>query len=152
MRRRSCRVGSRGVCKAANCAVLLLWLGAAAAVGTAADTGIAGGLFTQVQAARGRVLYDQYCTACHGAKLEGNPGAPLAGPAFLSRWADGQHSLDDLFYIVRTLMPYNAPASLTRQQYADVTAYILSMNDYPAGEAELPPSAAALKKVTLQPR
>jgi hypothetical protein len=71
---------------------------------------------------------------------------------FLSRWADGQHTLDDLFYIVRTQMPYSAPGSLAKQQYADVVAFVLQMNGYPAGEAELTPSAAALKKITLQPR
>ena len=95
-------------------------------------------------------MYDQYCTACHGARLEGNPGAPLVGATFPTRWADGQHTLDDLFYVVRTLMPYNAPGTLTRQQNADVVAYILKVNGYSAGENELPPNTAALKKVTLE--
>jgi hypothetical protein len=90
--------------------------------------------------------------SCHGGRLQGNPAAPLAGAAFVSRWADGQHTLDDLLYIMRTLMPYNAPASLTKQQYADVLAYVLKVNGYPAGEAELVPSAAVLKHITLQPR
>ena len=110
------------------------------------------GLFTEAQATRGERLYEQYCTACHGARLQGNPAAPLVGAVFESRWADGQHTLDDLFYIVRTQMPYNAPGSLAKQQYADVVAYVLKMNGYAAGQAELAPSAAALKKITLQPR
>jgi mono/diheme cytochrome c family protein len=97
-------------------------------------------------------LYEQYCRSCHGGRLQGNPAAPLAGAAFTSRWADGRHTLDDLLYIMRTLMPYNAPASLTKQQYADVLAYVLKVNGYPAGEAELIPSAAVLKHITLQPR
>jgi hypothetical protein len=49
-------------------------------------------------------------------------------------------------------MPYDAPGSLTKQQYADVVAYVLKMNGYAAGEAELTPSAAALKKINLQSR
>ena len=128
--------------------VLLAGCAGSASRAWAADVG----LFTEAQAARGRAIYEQYCVACHGARLEGNPGAPLAGAAFISRWADGNHTLDDLFYIVRSLMPYNAPGSLSRQQNADVTAYILKANDYPVGETELPPVTAVLKKVTLQPR
>jgi S-disulfanyl-L-cysteine oxidoreductase SoxD len=110
------------------------------------------GLYSEAQATRGERLYEQYCITCHGAKLQGNPAAPLAGVVFLARWADGQHTLDDLFYIVRTQMPYNAPGSLAKQQYADVVAYVLKVNAYPAGEVELTPSSDALKKVTLQPR
>jgi S-disulfanyl-L-cysteine oxidoreductase SoxD len=119
---------------------------------TAAEPGSNAAVYTEAQAMRGERLYEQYCTACHGARLQGNPAAPLVGAVFESRWADGQHTLDDLFYIVRTQMPYNAPGSLAKQQYADVVAYVLKMNGYVAGEAELTPSAAALKKITLQPR
>ncbi|HYL19372.1 MAG TPA: cytochrome c [Burkholderiales bacterium] len=111
-----------------------------------------GGLYSATQAARGEALYEQYCMACHGAKLQGNPAAPLAGPVFQGRWADGQHTLDDLFYIVRTQMPYSAPGSLAKQQYADVIAYVLKMNGYDEGETELTPIASTLKKITLQPR
>ena len=111
-----------------------------------------GGFYSAAQAVRGEALYEQYCMACHGAKLQGNPAAPLAGAVFQGRWADGQHTLDDLFYIVRTQMPYSAPGSLARQQYADVVAYMLKMNGYEAGETELTPIASTLKKITLQPR
>ena len=118
----------------------------------AAEPAVDAGLYTAAQAERGEQLYDQMCSACHGAKLQGNPAAPLSGPVFLGRWADGQHTLDDLFYIVRTQMPYNAPGTLTRQQYADVVAYVLKANAFPAGDTELVPSGTALKKVTLYPR
>jgi len=111
-----------------------------------------GGFYSAAQAVRGEVLYEQYCMTCHGAKLEGNPAAPLAGPVFQGCWADGQHTLDDLFYIVRTQMPYSAPGSLAKQQYVDVIAYVLKMNGYEPGETELTPIASTLKKITLQPR
>jgi len=118
-----------------------------------ADTAaVESALFTTAQAERGRLLYDEHCVTCHGARLEGNPAAALAGPAFLGRWADGQHTLDDLFYIIRSQMPYNEPGKLAKQQYADVLAYMLKANGYAAGEAELPPGGAALKKITLSPR
>jgi mono/diheme cytochrome c family protein len=118
-----------------------------------ADTAsVASALFTSAQADRGRLLYDEHCMTCHGARLEGNPAAPLAGPVFLGRWADGQHTLDDLFYIIRSQMPYNEPGKLTKQQYADILAYLLQANGYAAGVAELPPGGAALKTITLSPR
>jgi mono/diheme cytochrome c family protein len=108
-------------------------------------------VYTAAQSARGEETYQQYCAACHGARLQGTPAAPLTGEAFRGRWEDGKHTLDDLYYIIRSLMPNNAPGSLSRAQYADVVAYILSVNNYPAGDAELVPKAAAMKALTLQP-
>ncbi len=109
------------------------------------------GLYTPEQSARGEEAYQQYCSVCHGARLQGNPAAPLTGETFRGRWEDGKHTLDDLFYIIRSLMPNNAPGSLSRPQYADIVAYILKVNNYPAGERELEPRAAAMKGVTLAP-
>ena len=130
---------------------LLGCLAWAALGGPAAHSQNPPGLFTEAQAIRGEVAYQQHCSTCHGPRLEGNPAAPLTGATFRARWEDGQHTLDDLFYIVRSLMPNNAPGSLGKAQYADVVAYILKINGYPAGESELVPAAAVMKAVTLQP-
>ena len=126
-------------------ACLVAWRGAAAGEGNT------DGLYSDAQAARGESVYQQYCAVCHGPSLQGNPAAPLTGAAFRARWEDGKHTLDDLFFIVRSLMPNNAPGSLSKAQYADVVAYILKVNGYLAGDAELIPTAAAMKRVTLQP-
>jgi cytochrome c5 len=109
------------------------------------------GLYSPAQAARGEETYQQFCSACHGAGLQGSPAAPLTGESFRARWEDGKHSLDDLYYIVRSLMPHNAPGSLSKAQYADVVAFILKVNNYPAGEQELVPKSSVMKVVTLQP-
>jgi mono/diheme cytochrome c family protein len=128
--------------------VCLAWLvGAAGAV----ETENTSGLYNEAQAGRGEELYRQNCSICHGARLQGTPAAPLTGEAFRGRWEDGKHTLDDLYYIIRSLMPNNAPGSLSKAQYADVVAYILKINNYPAGEAELVPKAASMKAVILQP-
>ena len=108
-------------------------------------------LYSEKQAARGEETYQQFCSACHGARLQGTPAAPLTGEAFRGRWEDGKHTLDDLYYIIRSLMPNNAPGSLSKSQYADVVAFILKVNNYPAGEEELVPKAPEMKAVTLQP-
>jgi mono/diheme cytochrome c family protein len=109
------------------------------------------GLYTPEQSVRGEESYQQYCAVCHGVRLQGNPAAPLTGDAFRGRWEDGKHTLDDLYYIIRSLMPNNAPGSLSRAQYADIVAFILKVNNYPVGSEELQPKAAAMKAVTLQP-
>jgi len=118
----------------------------------ASMAGAGEGLYSAAQAARGKELYQQFCAACHGARLQGTPAAPLTGEAFRGRWEDGRHTLDDLYYIIRSLMPNNAPGSLSKAQYADVVAFILQVNHYPAGEHELVPQAAAMKGVTLEPQ
>ena len=109
------------------------------------------GLYSTVQAARGEETYQQFCAACHGVRLQGTPAAPLTGEAFRGRWEDGKHTLDDLYYIIRSLMPNTAPGSLSKAQYADVVAFILKVNNYPAGEAELEPKASDMKAVVLLP-
>ena len=109
------------------------------------------GLYTPEQSARGESSYQQNCAACHGARLQGNPAAPLTGEAFRGRWEDGKHTLDDLYYIIRSLMPNNAPGSLSRAEYVDIVTFILKVNNYPVGDEELQPKGAAMKAVILQP-
>ncbi len=46
-------------------------------------------------------------------------------------------------------MPATAPGSLSPEQTADVIAYLLSVGKYPAGAADLPAKAEALKTITL---
>ena len=126
-------------------------LGAFGGQAMAEDAANEGRIYSEAQALRGEELYQQYCSLCHGARLQGNPAAPLTGEAFRGRWEDGKHTLDDLYYIIRSLMPNTAPGSLSKAQYADVVAYILKINNYPAGEVELVAKPAAMKTVILQP-
>jgi S-disulfanyl-L-cysteine oxidoreductase SoxD len=108
------------------------------------------GFFSEAQAARGQALFDEHCPACHGAQLQGAAAVALTGPTFQAHWADGQHTVDDLFYIVRTQMPYTEPGKLSRQQYIDIIAYVLKVNSFPAGDRELPATPSHLKKLVLQ--
>ena len=130
---------------------ILMRCGASLALAFGACAAIAEGVYNDVQAGRGEALYQEHCGACHGSQLQGSPAAPLTGAKFSERWEDGKHTLDDLYYIIRSLMPNTAPGSLSKPQYADIVAYILKVNGYPAGEAELVPKAADMKAVVLQP-
>ncbi len=51
--------------------------------------------------------------------------------------------------MIQKLMPATAPGSLTRPQAADLLAYILSYNKFPAGKTELPSDEDSLKKLTV---
>jgi sugar lactone lactonase YvrE/mono/diheme cytochrome c family protein len=106
------------------------------------------GIYTDAQAERGAAAYAQHCQACHGAQLAGTGEAkPLAGPEFLSSW-DGL-SLGELFERTRATMPLDSPASLAREQYADILAYMLKFNGFPAGQAELDKRTEVLNAIRL---
>jgi mono/diheme cytochrome c family protein len=105
-------------------------------------------LYTAAQAGRGQAQYTQQCASCHGQSLEGIEIAPpLAGPDFVDKWT-GQ-SMGDLFERIRTTMPKNKPGSLTREAVADITAYILSVNQYPAGSTDLPADTQPLRGIRI---
>ena len=107
-------------------------------------------VFTAEQAKRGEVLYQFICARCHGAALTGIEAAPpLAGATFTASWSGAP--LSDLFERIRVSMPQDKPGSLSRQQTADVVAYILSFNKAPTGQTELPGDAEVLKAVNIAP-
>jgi hypothetical protein len=47
-------------------------------------------------------------------------------------------------------MPQNAPGKLTKQQNADILAYVLSFNKFPAGKTELYRQAEMLKEILFE--
>jgi mono/diheme cytochrome c family protein len=94
------------------------------------------GVFTEDQAKRGEDFYSRACAACHGQDLMGGEMAPgLADPQFRSNW-DGV-PVGELFERIRVSMPADNPGGLTRQQYADVLAFVFSRSGFPKGTTEL---------------
>lgn len=104
-----------------------------------------GGGYTTAQASRGATVYTQSCLSCHGANLQGESGPPLAGQTF--RQAYGAGTAAQLYDFISRQMPQNKPASLSQQQYLDVTAYMLSRNGLPPGNAPL--QIGSLSQVSL---
>ena len=106
------------------------------------------GVYTDEQATRGEVRYEQECATCHLADLLGDGIAPaLTGAAFDFRWSD--LSVGDMFVSLRATMPQGAPASLSPQGYADIVGYILKRNDFPAGSNELPTDETTLNTIII---
>lgn len=108
------------------------------------------GVYSEKQAERGRKSYEDECASCHPIGRAGDESAPpLVGPAFTIRW--NEQSVADIFLALRTTMPQAAPASLSKEAYADITAYLLKLNKYPAGDAELVPDTAVLGRISIDP-
>jgi mono/diheme cytochrome c family protein len=106
------------------------------------------GVYSEPQATRGKTVYSQQCTACHAADLSGGESAPaLAGVSFNANWTD--LTLGDLSDRIRVSMPADKPGTLSRQQVADIVSFMLSAGTFPAGAAELPVDAEALKQIKI---
>jgi quinoprotein glucose dehydrogenase len=107
------------------------------------------GVYTQDQANRGKDQYATQCASCHGPELTGGEMAPaLTGGEFMSGW-DGL-TVGDLFERVRVSMPQNAPGTLSGQQNADILAFVLASNKFPAGTEELPKEGMILKTIKFE--
>jgi S-disulfanyl-L-cysteine oxidoreductase SoxD len=106
------------------------------------------GVYSDAQASRGKDAYNRECASCHLDSLGGADMAPaLTGNPFLEKWTD--LSIGDLYERVRISMPQDSPASLSRQQYADIVAYMLQVNRFPSGAAELGHDLDALKAIKI---
>jgi mono/diheme cytochrome c family protein len=105
-------------------------------------------VYTAVQASHGDSLYKVTCVKCHGATLGGgDEGSPLVGSAFLGNWRD--LTLDQLFDKIRTSMPPDNPKSIATRDVADLVAYLLAQNQFPAGVKVLTDSLDQLKDIKI---
>ena len=107
------------------------------------------GVFNAEQAKRGEAPYRKECGTCHGDMMTGGEMAPpLAGGAFLANW--NGLTLGDLLERIRKTMPSQAPGKLSRQMYTDILAHILNVNEFPAGEKELPTGTEFLRRIRIE--
>lgn len=105
-------------------------------------------VYTATQASHGDSLYKATCVKCHGATLSGgDEGSPLVGSAFLGNWRD--LTLDQLFDKIRTSMPPDNPKSIATRDVADLVAYLLAQNQFPAGVKVLTDSLDRLKDIKI---
>lgn len=94
-----------------------------------------GKLYTSAQAERGKADYADNCALCHGDTLAGRAGPALKGKHFANPAAN--FHVGDIFTIVSQNMPATQPASLEPKVYADIMAFLLQENGFPAGDKEL---------------
>ncbi len=114
-----------------------------------AGSGIWSGVYTDAQAKRGEGIANKSCVSCHGAELAGGEAGPtLVGLEFLGNW--NSLTLGDFYDRIHSTMPADAPGSLSPQDTADIMAYVLKLNKYPAGQKELPTDMASLGQVKIE--
>jgi cytochrome c len=107
------------------------------------------GVYTEEQAKRGEPIYRKECALCHGDMLTGGESAPpLSGGAFLANW--NGLTMGDLFDRIRKTMPQTNPGRLTRQQDADILAFMLNINKFPSGKTELYRQSEMLREIRFE--
>ena len=137
-----------------NAERMLIAAGAIAMVallaGQEASRSVWDGVYTDAQAERGRAIYLDHCVKCHGPTLMGGgAGAgPLQGAVFSSNW--NGVPLGAMLDRVRTTMPQDKPMTLSRQQTADVLAYVFSVNKFPSGKTELSRQTEILNTIAFK--
>ena len=96
--------------------------------------------YTTQQASRGDGLFRDNCVSCHSS-------SEFAGSSFQRRWRN--RAVGDIYEFVLYSMPDDNPGGLPEQTYADIVAYLLSLNDFPSGSSELPTSMEALMMMKM---
>jgi hypothetical protein len=124
--------------------ITLLSLVAAPMTGAAQedDRSVLDGVYTAEQAERGALVWQNTCLECHD-RYE------FEGDNFTSLWTEV--SLRTLYRRIYRTMPDDNPGGLNRSEYADVVAFILSLNGYPTGPDELPPDDGAMRAIHVDP-
>ena len=117
--------------------------------GRAAERTVWDSVYTAEQATRGQAAYNRTCARCHQPTLGGADQSPaLVGSAFLGNW--NGLTLGAMHERIRTSMPTDDPGTYGRAHIADVMAYVLKVNGFPAGAVELPKESEALLEIRFQ--
>ena len=97
------------------------------------------GVYTAEQAERGEKLMWDICAECHFEE-------DYTGP-FMQDWIGA--SVWGLFDSIWSTMPEDNPGSLNPEEYVDILAFLLRMNDYPTGEEALPADLSLLESIRI---
>ena len=98
------------------------------------------GVYTAAQVDRGATTFEEGCSACHVPEQ-------FADPLFMDAWTG---PAADLFGFIRATMPEDSPGRLRPREYADILAYLFSLNGLPAGETEMKADLEALEQIRIE--
>ena len=99
------------------------------------------GVYTAAQAERGKKTFGDKCTACHEPSR-------FSGETFHESWDN--KALKEIWDVASGTMPEDNPGSLPQQDYGDILAYFLHLNEFPAGESELKGEASAMAAIKIE--
>jgi mono/diheme cytochrome c family protein len=121
---------------AVGCAVLLF-----ISVSAAAQKSVKAGVYTAAQAERGQAMFRSKCASCHAPNR-------FTDDLFYTSFAG--KPLWEMFDVISDSMPEDNPGSLKKEEYADVIAYLLKLNNFPAGDTDLPTDKEALSLIQME--
>ena len=98
------------------------------------------GFFSAAQADRGRARYGESCRECHSL-------SEFRGSDFEWKWR--RQTAWDLYRDVAETMPEDKPGKLSPGTYADIVAYMLSLNGYQIGGEDLFATKEAMAAIPL---
>ena len=98
------------------------------------------GVYTAAQADEGAQLFQEVCMQCHLPNWEKDKG-------FYAKWQG--RPLSALATYLKLEMPQTDPGSLTADEYASVTAYLLRLTGNPAGNTPLNANPDALVDIRI---
>ena len=99
------------------------------------------GVYTAAQAERGIAVYRAKCASCHAPNR-------FTDDFFYQSFAG--KPLWEMFDVISDSMPEDDPGGLKKEEYADVIAYLLKLNNFPAGETDLPTDKDALSAIVFE--
>jgi mono/diheme cytochrome c family protein len=116
-------------------------IGIAAAAAQAPTKTTNDGVYTADQAGRGKTVFEAKCTGCHEPSR-------FTGESFYESF-NGK-PMKELWDIASGTMPEDNPGSLKQQEYADIIAYFLQLNEFKTGDTELKGDAAAMAAIKVE--
>jgi cytochrome c5 len=131
------------------CAVLLLAAGLSAAQEPARPRSVWNGVFAAAQADRGKTVFGNHCSRCHGEDLAASRH-PLAGDRFAEHWES--RTLADLFRRIRDTMPPGEAVIVSESEKLDAMAYVLRQNGFPEGNEPLERDEETLGSIRITRR
>ena len=99
------------------------------------------GVYTAAQSDRGQALYRSKCASCHAPNR-------FTDDFFYQSFAG--KPLFEMFDVISDSMPEDNPGSMKKEEYVDVIAYLLKLNNFPTGPAELPVDKEALSAIMME--
>ena len=112
-----------------------------AVIAAQAPKSVKAGVYTAAQADRGVTVFRSKCASCHAPNR-------FTDDLFYTSFAG--KPLWEMFDVISDSMPEDNPGSLKKEEYADVIAYLLKLNNFPAGDADLPIDKDALSLIMME--
>ena len=104
-------------------------------------TSVKTGVYTVAQSERGQALFRAKCASCHAPNR-------FTDDLFYTSFAG--KPLWEMFDVISDSMPEDDPGGMKKEEYADVIAYLLKLNNFPAGASELPFDKDALSTILME--